>query len=127
MMTRFPLGQLKYAGLAVLLAMAIAGCSGLGGFRASDNQASAFRDRAMSMQNASDAVVVGQSTKEDVGGVLGPATVVKFDSEFEVWLYRASPVPDTATPAEFVILFAPSGVVKKTRLLPPSGARANPA
>jgi hypothetical protein len=72
------------------------------------------------MQIADEAVVVGQSTKDGVAAVLGPASVVRFDSGFEVWLYRAGTASETATPAEFVILFAPSGVVKKTRLLPAS-------
>ena len=102
----------------MLLGIGVAGCAGPGVFQASVNTASPFRDPGMSMQNASDAVVVGQSTKDGVAGVLGPATVVKFDSGFEVWLYRANPSSEAAAKAEFVILFAPSGVVKKTRLSP---------
>jgi hypothetical protein len=120
MMMRFPGRQLARAGLVSLLAIAIAGCAGPGGFLASEKNASAFRDPAMTMQIASQAVVVGQSTKDDIAAVLGPASVVRFDSGFEVWLYRASPVSEASTAAEFVILFAPSGVVKKTRLLPAS-------
>ncbi len=68
------------------------------------------------MQDASERVVAGQSTKDDVLAALGPATVLRFDSGFEVWVYRAKPL--AASGAEFVILFAPSGTVKKTRLRP---------
>lgn len=71
----------------------------------------------MSMRTASDAVVVGQSTKAEVASVLGAATVVTFDSGFEVWVYRTSASSEAASKAEFVILFAPSGVAKKTRLI----------
>ena len=71
----------------------------------------------MSMRTASDAVVVGQSTKAEVASVLGAATVVTFDSGFEVWVYRTSASSEAAAKAEFVILFAPSGVAKKTRLI----------
>ncbi len=117
-MMRFPGRQLARAGLLSLLAIAIAGCAGLGGFPASEKNASAFSDPAMTMQIASKTVVVGQSTKDDVAAVLGPASVVRFDSGFEVWLYREGPVSEASTATEFVILFAPSGVVKKTRLLP---------
>ena len=44
--------------------------------------------------------------------------MVKFDSGFEVWVYRNKSPETKAAPGEFVILFAPSGVVKKTRLRP---------
>lgn len=106
------------AGLVMLLGIGVSGCAGPGIFQASANPASPFRDPGMSMQNASDAVVIGQSTKDGVAAALGAATVVRFDSGFEVWLYRANPSSEAATKAEFVILFAPSGVVKKTRLSP---------
>ncbi len=119
-MTRFSGRQLSHAGLVLVLAIAIGGCAGPGGFLASEKNVSAFRDPGMTMQIASEAVVVGQSTKDGVAAVLGPANVVRFDSGFEVWLYRTNPVSETATAAEFVILFAPSGVVKKTRLVPAS-------
>jgi len=120
MTTRTPVGHGIPAALAMLLGIGIAGCAGPGGFLGAANKASPFRDPGMTMQTASDAIVVGQYTKDRVAGVLGPATVVKFDSGFEVWLYRAGSPSEAATKPELVILFAPSGVVKKTRLSPAS-------
>ena len=73
----------------------------------------------MSMQNAQDLIATGIATKADVMAALGSATVVKFDSGFEVWVYRAKSAETAAAKAEFVILFAPSGIVKKTRIRPP--------
>ncbi len=79
-----------------------------------------------SIQPANAAISIGTSTQADVLAALGRATVVKFDSGYEVWVYRGkSPdttsnlASDTATkPAELVILFAPSDVVKKARIKP---------
>jgi hypothetical protein len=83
-----------------------------------------------------DAVAIGRSTRADVVAALGEALVIRFDTGYEVWVYRlakdaraqgatarraAPPVPDGAKPdtdAEFVILFAPSGLVAKTRIRP---------
>lgn len=98
----------------------LAGCAGPSGFFNSQD-APPFRDPNMSMQNARDTIVSGRSTKADVMAALGSATVVKFDSGFEVWVYRpksARAAAATSGTAEFVILFAPSGVVKKTRIRP---------
>ena len=72
----------------------------------------------MSMQNASDTVAVGKTSKADVLAALGPATVINFYSGFEVWLYRAKSREPAEAKAEFVILFAPDGMVRKTRLRP---------
>ena len=72
----------------------------------------------MSMQDASNSVAVGTASKADVMATLGAATVVNFDSGFEVWIYRARSREPAETKAEFVILFAPDGVVKKTRVRP---------
>jgi hypothetical protein len=92
-------------------------------------------------RNAGDAITIGKSTKADVIAALGKTTVVSFDSGFEVWVYRIlgeRVVGETAAKpswlerilhagsekeishgkTEFVILFAPSGVVAKTRIRP---------
>ncbi|WP_156955370.1 hypothetical protein [Polaromonas glacialis] len=73
------------------------------------------------MQTASEAVAIGTSSKQEVMAALGPATVVRFDSGYEVWVYRKNPLRSEAANAEFVILFAPSGIVKKTRIRPAYG------
>jgi hypothetical protein len=82
------------------------------------------------------AVAIGKSTKADVVAAHGATLVIHFDSGFEVWVYRLArdaPANETSaqrsarlgsnqtgpgTSAEFVILFAPSGVVAKTRIRP---------
>lgn len=108
---------------AALLASCLwlAGCAGPFGFSGAGGAASAFRDPGLSMQAASEAVAIGQSSKQDVMAALGPGTVVRFDSGYEVWVYRKNPLRSEAANAELVILFAPSGIVKKTRIRPAYG------
>lgn len=93
----------------------IAGCAGLAG---PQEAVPPFRDPTMSMQGASDSVASGKTTKADVLAALGPATVVKFDSGYEVWVYREKSREPASSKAEFVLLFTPEGIVKKTRLRP---------
>ena len=85
--------------------------------------------KAIAANRAKDAVV-GKSTKADVIAAFGESLVISFDSGYEVWVYRLdSDAPETAGPwlrrkrepdgaAEFVILFAPSGLVAKARIRP---------
>jgi hypothetical protein len=64
-----------------------------------------------------DTLFAGKSTKSDVAAALGQAAVIGLDSGYEVWVYREKP-QDKAPPSrtEFVVLFAPSGIVSKTRI-----------
>lgn len=89
------------------------------------------RANVIASARAGNAVVAGKSTKADVIAALGPTQAIRFDSGYEVWVYRlavAESAPRFTTsdkawppaPAEFVILFAPSGVVAKTRVRPAS-------
>lgn len=82
---------------------------------------SAFRDTTLTVQSASDRVVPGQSTRLEVSAALGPATVIRFDSGFEVWAYRAQSAGSGQVDTELVVLFSPSGVVQKKRLRLPGG------
>ena len=81
------------------------------------------------------AAAIRGSTKAAVTATLGPASVVRFDSGYEVWAYRfvtaaagekssgKAPVAPTETQSalsELVLLFNPSGVVDKVRIRPPS-------
>ena len=71
----------------------------------------------LSAQAAKDTISIGKSTKSEVTATLGQAVVIDFDSGYEVWVYREklqakAPPPRT----EFVLLFAPSGIVTKTRI-----------
>lgn len=63
------------------------------------------------------AVVIGQSSKAQVLAALGPATAIRFDSGYEVWRYHYGPARGDGAEdsAEFVILFDPQGIVRKTR------------
>ncbi|MDB5929046.1 MAG: hypothetical protein JWR60_753 [Polaromonas sp.] len=124
MMTMRPLTSRRPPGAGLALALLachwLAGCAGPGGLLAPSGKAPAFRDPALSMQSAQQIVVPGKSTQADVLAALGRATVVRFDSGFEVWVYRDRPArsADSRASAEFVILFTPSGVAKKTRIRP---------
>jgi hypothetical protein len=106
----------------LLVALALAGALWLAGcasaLRSAKPERPPFLDASMSMQAASEAVAAGKATKAEVLATLGPATVVKFDSGFEVWVYRAKSPDAEVAPAEFVILFTPSGIVSKTRIRP---------
>ena len=118
----FPASRTGIVTAAVLAScLWLAGCAGPFGFPGAGGAASAFRDPGLSMQAASEAVVIGQSSQHDVMAALGPGTVVRFDSSYEVWVYRKNPLRSEPANAEFVILFAPSGIVKKTRIRPAYG------
>lgn len=97
--------------VAAGVTLSLAGCAG---FNAP--AAPPFRDPTLSMPSAQALIVPGQSTRSDVAAALGPATVVTFDSGFEVWAYRTRPPGAASASAELVILFGPSGVVRKSRL-----------
>jgi hypothetical protein len=118
---------------AVLACALIAGCAAGG---TSPTTAGAAMSAAGTIAaRDTEAIAVGTSTKFAVRAALGTAMVVSFDSGFEVWVYRlkgsaatqsknkfagwfaAKQTDGAAVPAgEFVVLFAPSGVVSKTRL-----------
>lgn len=94
------------------------------------------RTNIVAADEVKDAVAIDKSTRADVVAALGETLVIRFDTGYEVWVYRlakdaraqgatarrAAPAasdkakPDTG--AEFVILFAPSGLVAKTRIRP---------
>jgi len=95
----------------------------------------------VSAHNAKDAISIGKSTKSDVIAALGKTKGISFDSGFEVWVYhvtgdtpagpgsgelfgRAGLARSSLGKTEFVILFAPSGVVTKTRTRPPPPTRS---
>ena len=102
--------------LAFASGLWLVGCAGSGEPFASSTTDVVFSNKSMSIQQAAAAVGIGQSTKADVLAALGPATIIRFDSGREVWVYRGRPLRAPATGAEFVILFTPSGTVQKTRI-----------
>jgi hypothetical protein len=71
----------------------------------------------LSARRADYALTVGRSTKADVRAALGEAVVVDFASGYEVWVYRERRTESPTAPgAELVFLFAPSGILTKTRV-----------
>jgi len=72
--------------------------------------------KSLPEDDASDAVRPGMSTKADVLAAMGKGTAVRFDSGYEVWTYSAGPQKARTRKTEFVVLFAPSGIVANTRL-----------
>jgi hypothetical protein len=64
-------------------------------------------------------IMVGKSTKADIRAALGDATIVDFHSGYEVWVYRKPMREKAAT--ELVLLFAPSGMLAKSRIRSGSG------
>ncbi|WP_431095062.1 hypothetical protein [Polaromonas aquatica] len=112
---------LPHAGILLAACLWLAGCAGPGGLFGAQEAPPPFRDPAMTMESAQGAIVAGQSTKADVAAALGAApvaTVVKFDSGWEVWVYRKKAPQPAVTNPELVILFTPDGIVKKTRIRP---------
>jgi hypothetical protein len=112
-MLRIPLLSTSLAALPCIL---LAGCAGAFGAFSPADSAPTFRDASLSMQGAKDAVAIGSASKVEVLAALGSGKVVTFDSGFEVWVYEDRSAPPNADKAEFVILFTPSGIVKKTRI-----------
>ena len=95
----------------------LAGCAG--GVAVTDNTPGAMPATGISAPAANQVITIGKSTRSDVAAALGKATVVPFDSGYEVWVYRWSGADRTPrTTTEFVVLFEPSGIVKKTRIRP---------
>jgi hypothetical protein len=95
----------------------------------------ATRITTIAAHSATDAITVGKSTKADVLAALGRTSAIHFDSGYEIWVYKYEGKDDyspsveelidhavsgngTLGKTEFVVLFAPSGVVTKTRVRP---------
>ena len=107
----------SFSFIAAVCCLYLAACAGPGLFGGGPDTPP-FTNPTLSMQSASDSITVGKSTKADVLAALGAATVINFDSGYEVWVYRAKSREPAEAKAEFVIFFSPDGVVRKTRLRP---------
>jgi hypothetical protein len=98
-----------HTGVVLAFCACVAGCATSGGPPYT----------AIPVQRAGDAITVGKSTKAEVMAMLGKTTVVSFDSGYEVWVYQITGEQwATRGITEFVVLFAPSGIVTKTRIRP---------
>lgn len=104
--------------LASVVPLLLAACVAPGGlFGPSRDQGPAFSDPQLSLRAASEKVTAGRSTRSEVEAALGQARVIRFDSGYEVWLYRLRE-PGSPGESEFVLLFSPQGVLAKTRVRP---------
>lgn len=121
-----------HAGVVVAFCACVAGCATPG----------ASSLTAVSAHTVRNAITIGKSTRTDVIAALGKTRGIRFESGFEVWAYRVtgdtsarldlgelfrSADSEKRSPGEteFVILFAPSGVVTKTRIRPPPLPKAS--
>ena len=104
------------AATPIVVSLVLAGCAGGGAI--SDNAPGVMRAGGAPPQAASQSITAGKS-KADVAASLGKASVVHFESGYEVWVYRWPGADRTSrTATELVVLFEPSGTVKKTRIRP---------
>jgi hypothetical protein len=100
-------------------------CAGVAGCAAPAALTGGPTAKILPAGNSGDAIIIGRSSKADVTAALGSTTAVRFDSGFEVWVYQLPGREKDATgPGEFVILFAPSGIVAKTRIRAPAPGRS---
>ncbi|MDB5966254.1 MAG: hypothetical protein JWQ72_2754 [Polaromonas sp.] len=107
----------KARGAAIATVLAFSACmAGCAAGLAGSGGASPFRNPEMTLQAAADAVLTGASTRDEVRARLGGATVIRFDSGYEVWVYRSPSRGPPETRAELVILLTPEGLVRKKRL-----------
>ena len=107
---------MKAAALATCVLLS--GCALTGPGTVEDTSAGVEHSGAPAPQDAQAAVHPG-STKDEVTAALGTANGYRFDSGFEVWVYRwLGPDRSARGATEFVILFGPDGRVRKTRIRP---------
>lgn len=100
-----------------LVVAVLGGCAQRGALR--DDAPGFIHSGAITPQSAREAITIGRSTEAEVATALGKATVIRFDSGYEVWVYRwRGAQPTTRSATELVLLFEPSGLVKKMRLRP---------
>lgn len=77
--------------------------------------------RTLATADAAALVRVGSSTQADAMAALGPTNSIRFASGYEVWVYHYPGIGRAAQRGEFVLLFAPSGVLVKARMRSASG------
>ena len=75
-------------------------------------------DTLVEFEFMDDAAAAEPATPTDALAAPGPPVVVKFDNGYEVRVFRQKATESKADRAEFVLLVAPSGIVKKTRIRP---------
>ena len=128
---------------AFALCALVAGCASPGSTTDIGATAMQSTTRTVSSRDLRGAIITGKSTRTNLLDALGSTTVIRFDSGYEVWVYRttgeeaadvdagrpgAAPGTGKAGPAkpaetEFLVLLSPRGIVTRTRIRPPPPAR----
>jgi hypothetical protein len=85
--------------------------------------------KTLTQERAAQAIVIGQSTKADIGAAFGTANMTTFANGYELWLYQVGyakvvdslpyvnlVVNSADNKRELSILFDRNGVVKKYQL-----------
>jgi len=117
------------SGVMIVFSGCIAGCA-VQSAPAPDARVESAQITRLSKERVKNAVAIGRSTKADVIAALGEAAVIRFESGYEVWVYRLADDPpakprttrkgseeaERETRSEFVILFAPSGLAARVRM-----------
>jgi len=106
---------MRLASVVLLAAAALAGgCAGPGPLSNADSTPR-FRDAQLSVQEASQWLAPGRTTRQEVLDRLGPGEALRFDTGYEVRVWRAKGARDERATPELVVLFDPAGVVRKVR------------
>lgn len=105
--------------VSVLAFTAMLGGCGAFGPGALDESAAGVMKAGTPAPAAAAALVVPGTSRAQVAAALGRANAIRFDSGWEVWVYRWPGADRSARGAtEVVVLFDPRGVVRKVRLRP---------
>lgn len=110
------------AAACLFACLSLPGCALLGPSALEEGGAGVMRGGAPAPA-AAQALASPGSGKAQVAAALGRANTIRFDSGWEVWVYRW-PGADRSTrgATELVVLFDAQGTVKKSRIRP--GARS---
>lgn len=111
--------------LASMLAVALlaGGCAGRGPLSSAET-APRFRDPRLSVQEAARWLEPGRTTRQEALDRLGPGEELRFDTGYEVRVWRARGARDERATPELVVLFDRAGVVRKVRARPAYAAAA---
>ena len=108
---------MKAALTAIAAGAMLSGCALLGPSSIEEGGPGVMKVQGGPAPQAALSMAAAGASKAQVAAALGRANVVRFDSGWEVWVYRW-PGADRSTrgATEVVVLFDAQGIVKKSRL-----------